>query len=249
MTEPQPNIEPQLPAAQENASKEPHQDPQKDAATVNPPSAIGAKSFKVSKSIAIGVVALLVGTLAGWGGTYATLSPKLAQAQADYSQLQQDHSKQATMLQDTQKQLGDMSAKVGTLTQQNEDLTAKIKELTPNVDYSASIIEIQDITDGGISYGYRTIYMTIKNNSTTVLSDVFVDFSLEDASGNSKETGQAASNSVQLRPGATAKLQATVEGPASKGLKVVPASWTAFGQNGNSDSGNYDRSVKTLDLQ
>ncbi|PST47727.1 hypothetical protein COO72_11495 [Bifidobacterium callitrichos] len=194
-------------------------------------------------TVLVPLMALLIGIGGGVAGSYLYTGPIVGKLKSDYA-------KETAYTQDLERQVTDLEASNSNLTNENAELSQKVQELAPNVDASASPIEVLDIKDGGSEVsGYRTLKFTVKNNSTTTLSNVFIDFSLEDASGNSVATGQAASNAVQLQPGATAVLESTVTEQDAAGHKVVPAQWTAYDRNMQSDSGNYDRSVKTLDLK
>lgn len=106
-------------------------------------------------------------------------------------------------------------------------------------------IEIISIEDKGSEYGYRNVSITVKNNLNTQLSNVFINFSIEDQAGNSVDTGQAGTT-AQLLPGATAMLDATIEDDGSlAGKKIVPAQWIAMDGNNTSGNGNYKRNVVT----
>lgn len=197
---------------------------------------------KAWQSVSIPAIALLVGGTIGFGTMYAYTTPIIRKAQEDYANSE-------TLAETLNDQVVDMQGQIESLTSENAELSQTIKNLTSNVNDEAEPVEVVDIQDAGSSGGYRTIEFTVKNNSLSILSNAFVNFSLEDSSGNSVDTGQASSTSFQLKPGAMAVLQAVVTDEDAAGNKVVPASWSSLDQGNGSDHGTYGQGVKTLDLQ
>lgn len=212
-------------------------------ASVRPEGAAGGHGAAKPRGRWVAPLAAVVALAVGFAGGWFARQPKVADlaAQTDATQKTLDAA---------QDDLQQKTSENQQLTQENAELTQQLQQFTKDTNSDADALEIVDIRDLGetLAPGYRDLEFTVKNNYAAVLSIAFVNFSMQDANGNSVCTGQATTNSVQLQPGKTAVMTSTVKTDDSNGTTVVPAQWSATDINGHDDSGTYTQAVKTLQL-
>ena len=88
-------------------------------------------------------------------------------------------------------------------------------------------IEIISIEDKGSEYGYRNVSITVKNNLNTQLSNVFINFSIEDQAGNSVDRRGRRRNCCPARRQCwMPRSRMTVRSPARRLFPRSGLQWT-----------------------